>query len=45
MAGLDPTTLVLSAAGLACAIVLAVVAGTLTARIFFDATREPEEEV
>lgn len=31
-------------AGVVCAIALAVLAGATSARLFFDATREPEEE-
>jgi hypothetical protein len=43
MAGLEPLTVIFALIGVAVAVGLAIVAGTITARIFFDATREPNE--
>lgn len=44
MAGLESASIMWAFIGIAVAVGLAVVAGTVTARIFFDATREAEEE-
>jgi hypothetical protein len=42
MAGIDPTTIFFAVVGVTVAIGLAVVAGTVAARVFFDATSDPE---
>jgi hypothetical protein len=42
--GTDPATLLLGLVGVACAVGLAIVAGTVSARVFLDAAREKEEE-
>jgi hypothetical protein len=44
MAVLDPATILLALAALAGAIGLSIVAGMLSARVFFDASREAEED-
>ncbi|HET7700665.1 MAG TPA: hypothetical protein VFM06_07365 [Candidatus Limnocylindria bacterium] len=45
MPSLDLATVLLMCVGLSVAVVLAVLAGTVTARVFFSATRsEPEEK-
>jgi len=40
----DPFLVLLTVIGVSVAVALAVIAGTITARVFFDATREPETE-
>ncbi len=44
MPQIDLATVLLIAAGLALAIAFAILAGTVSARVFFDATRAKEEE-
>lgn len=44
MPELDVATVLLTLAGLGVAVAFAVLAGTVTARVFFDASREVEEE-
>jgi hypothetical protein len=44
MPQVDLATIVLAVAGLGLAIGLAILAGTVTARVFFDASRGQEDE-
>jgi len=44
MPPLDLGTILLALAGLVVAVAFAILAGTVSARVFFDASREPEEE-
>jgi hypothetical protein len=43
--GVDPSTIILALVGVGAAVGLAVVAGTVSARVFFDASRDPEDEL
>jgi 4-amino-4-deoxy-L-arabinose transferase-like glycosyltransferase len=41
---LDATFIFLAGVGIAAAVLLAVLAGTLTARLFYDASRRPVDD-